>query len=320
MASLYPSLSITNNFYPEHLKEPFVKVYKDIIDQRMMAKKAGNMTISDALKLSANSVYGKSNDENSFLYDPKFTMQITINGQLLLSMLAERLNLECGDIQMLQINTDGLTVKIHKDYIDKYYEICKEWEVLTKLNLEYIEYSKMIIRDVNNYLSITTKGKIKYKGAFEIDKMVGNEHAYHKDNSFRIIPIALSEYFINNVPIEETIKNHKDIYDFTGRQKFTSESSGEVNKLMYDSMNNPYNHIEHQQKNTRYYISTNGDNFIKRYSKDNSIEVINKGFKVTIFNNFISKSIEDYKIDYNFYIKEANKEINLIENKQLTLF
>lgn len=319
VSSLYPSLSITNNFYPEHLGQDFVEVYKDIIDQRMNAKRAGEMAISDALKLSANSVYGKSNDENSFLYDPKFTMQITVNGQLLLSMLAERLNLECGDIQMLQINTDGLTVKIHKSQLDKYYQICKKWEIQTKLNLEFVEYSKMIIGDVNNYIAISTKNKIKYKGRYEIDKMVGNEHAYHKDNSFKIIPIALSEYFINNIPVEDTIKKHKNIYDFSGRQKFTKDSEGEIHQLKYDSANNPYNYIEKQQKNTRYYLSTNGNIFVKRYSKGTT-ELINKGFKATIFNNYIDLLIEDYKIDYNFYISEAYKEINLIETKQLNLF
>lgn len=319
VSSLYPSLSITNNFYPEHLGEDFVEVYKDIIDQRMNAKRAGEMAISDALKLSANSVYGKSNDENSFLYDPKFTMQITVNGQLLLSMLAEELNLKCGDIQMLQINTDGLTVKIHKSQLDKYYQICKEWEIQTKLNLEFVEYSKMIIGDVNNYIAINTKGKIKYKGRYEINKMVGNEHAYHKDNSFKIIPIALSEYFINKIPIEDTIKNHTNIYDFSGRQKFSKESEGEMHQLKYDSTNNPYNHITKQQKNTRYYLSTNGNIFVKRYSKGTT-ELINKGYKVTIFNNYIEKEFKDYKIDYSFYIKEAYKEINLIETKQLNLF
>ncbi len=315
VASLYPSLAITNNFFIEHLGQEFVDIYQSIINMRLKAKSEGNMVLSDGFKLAANSVYGKSNDINSFLYDPQFTMAITLNGQLLLSLLAEELVDSCGSfIQVLQINTDGITVKLHKDLIDQYYDVCKGWEYDTKLTLEYVEYSKMIIGDVNNYIAVTTKGKIKNKGRFEVDKVVGSEPAYHKDNSFRIIPLALQEYFVNNIPIEETILNHKNIYDFCGRQKFTKDSYGQIHYLKDNQ-----EVIEKQQKNVRYYISNKGANFIKYYSKGTT-EVINSGYQVTIFNNFIKKSFEEYNINYKYYIKEAQKEINNIENKQLSLF
>lgn len=65
----------------------------------------------------------------------------------MLSMLAERL-MDIDKLQLIQINTDGLTVKLHKHLLELYYNICKEWEELTKLQLEYAEYSKMVIRDV----------------------------------------------------------------------------------------------------------------------------------------------------------------------------
>ena len=264
--------------------------------------------MADGFKLSANSVYGKSNDEHSFLKDPVYTMKTTINGQLMLTMLAEELVDTIPDLQMLQVNTDGITVKINVDYINIYYEICKDWEQKTKLTLEYIDYSKMIIRDVNNYIAVSTKGKIKYKGAFEIDK------DYHKDNSFRIIPLALSEYFVKGIPVEETIINHKNIYDFCGRQKFKGGDYGITHTIIGDKIIS-----EKQQKNVRYYISNKGNSFIKMYQKGTS-EIINKGYTVTIFNKYIEKDIKDYNINYNFYIKECLKEIDNIESKQLTLF
>lgn len=327
VGSLYPNIAIKNRLYIEHLGEIFIDIYdKDIVQERLRAKKAGDISISDALKLSANSVYGKSNDKNSFLYDPKYTMATTINGQLLLTMLAEEFVDNIKNITVLQINTDGITVKIPKSEEDKYYKICQKWEELTKLSLEYVEYSKMVIRDVNNYAAMSLneveikngniikkeKIKAKYKGAFEIDKVVGNEPAYHKDNSFRIIPYALSEYFFKNIPVETTIKNHKNIYDFCGRQKFNRDSYGEIHYI--DNFNEK---IEKQQKNVRYYISKSGKTFVKQYSKGSS-EIINKGFQVEIFNNYIEK--ENYNIDYRFYISEANKIINIIENNQLMLF
>ncbi len=268
--------------------------------------------MADGYKLSANSVYGKSNDENSFLYDPQYTIKTTLNGQLMLSMLAEYLVDSIDDLTMLQINTDGLTVKIKKEDLPKYYNVCKKWEELTKLTLEYVEYSKMVIRDVNNYLAVSTKGKVKYKGAFEIDKEL------HKDNSFRVITIALSDYFIKGIPVEETIKNHTNIYDFCGRQKFKLDSYGETHSIK--KVNGSFiTNIQKQQKNVRYYVSNGGETFIKRYNKGTS-ELIHVGYTVNIFNNYVEKEFKDYNINYSFYIKECYKIIDEIDSKQLSLF
>lgn len=93
--------------------------------------------------------YGLTGDINSFLYDPKMTMQITINGQLLLTMLYEMLSLAIPESKPLMQNTDGLEMMIPESKKDLYFQICKEWENLTQLSLEHDEYSKMIIRDVN---------------------------------------------------------------------------------------------------------------------------------------------------------------------------
>ena len=315
VASLYPSIAVLNNLYPEHLGPEFIDVYADILKQRIDAKNAGNMSISDALKLSLNSVYGKSNEATSFLYDPMYTMKTTINGQLMLTMLAEELVLRIPNLIVLQINTDGITVMIpnNNKSINSYYNICQHWEKITKLTLEYVGYSKMIIRDVNNYIAVSTKGKVKYKGAFEITKDL------HKDNSFKVIPIALSEYFVNGIPIEQTIKNHKNIYDFCGRQKFDSKSKGQISYVKQDDVGNYIEISEDTNKNTRYYVSNKGSVFTKVY-KSGEKEAINKGYLVTLFDNYVNKDWDSYDINYQFYIKEANKEIDSIIDKQLTLF
>lgn len=313
VASLYPSIAVINNLYPSHLGSKFCEVYKDILDQRIKAKKEGFMTVSDGLKLSLNSVYGKSNDKFSFLRDSLYTLKTTINGQLMLTMLCEDLVENIEDLTMLQINTDGLSIKIRRSDYNKYFEICKNWEEKTKLTLEYVEYSKMIISDVNNYISLSTKNKVKYKGKYEIEKEL------HKDNSDKIVAIALSEYFINNIPVEDTIRNHKNIYDFCARQKFTGKNYGVTHTLSYDEDGIPFDKIERQQKNVRYYISNKGSTFIKHY-EDESTEVINKGYQITVFNNYVEKNMEDYSINYQYYIKETNKIINTIVSNQMQLF
>ncbi len=132
-----------------------------------------------------------------------------------------------------------------------------------------------------------------------------------------VIQKAISDYFVNGTKIEDFIKGHSNIYDFCGRQKFQSDSFGEIHYLRDRDLIK-----DKTQKVTRYYISTNGSSFIKNYiNKQNEVtdtEFINKGNKVTIFNKFEDKS--DYSINYNFYIKESKKILEEIEDKQLELF
>jgi hypothetical protein len=150
VASLYPSLAIVNNFYPEHLGESFSVVYEnEIVKPRIAAKRRGDKVMADGFKLSANSVYGKSNSEWSFLFDPLYTLKTTLAGQLSLCMLSEMLMIAIPELEMLQINTDGLTVIIPPEKTELYKEVCKKWEDITCLELEYVTYRKMVVRDVN---------------------------------------------------------------------------------------------------------------------------------------------------------------------------
>lgn len=259
-----------------------------------------------------NSVYGKSNDLYSFLYDPFYTMCITVNGQLLLTLLIEDLTLAIPNLQMLQVNTDGITIRLPRDCEETYNNVCKEWEKITKLTLEFVDYKSMIIQDVNNYIAIKLNGECKYKGLFEIVK------DFHKDTSFKIITIALSEYFTKGVPILTTIKTHKNIYDFCGRAKFKSDSYGQLRSIGRDYTNNPIEVREKQQKTTRYYISNKGGTLIKVYPEKNKESFINKGYQVTIFNKYKEQS--NYDINYKFYEVECQKILDSIECKQLELF
>ena len=72
-------------------------------------KKERDMVIMEGYKLAANGAYGKSGEESSFLYDPKYTMSTTINGQLLLSMLLEEILMKSKSI-LLQGNTKELVL------------------------------------------------------------------------------------------------------------------------------------------------------------------------------------------------------------------
>ncbi len=305
VSSFYPNIAIINNFKPNHLGESFTTIYNKIYQERKSAPKGSAK--NGGLKLAINGVFGKSNDKNSFLYDPMFTMQITVNGQLLLAMLAEKLveNIECT---LLQINTDGITLKYNKIYSEKVLNIMKWWENLTKLSLESSYYKLMVIRDVNNYLALDINNKIKYKGAFEIIPMANGKKVYWKNISMRIVPIALEKYFINNIPIEETILNHTNIYHFCKRVKLVKGWWLEERWIEYDTNENKSNKLS---KNVRYYVSTNGKSFIKCHEDGREISV-EKGWVNTSFNRYKELSISEYNINYDYYINECNKIIKKI--------
>ena len=217
VTSFYPNLAIRNKWSPAHLpREEFCNLYEWFFEERKKIPKKDPKNY--VYKIILNSTYGLSNDANSFLYDPEFTMRITINGQLSLTMLYEMICEGIPEAIPIMQNTDGLETIIPKDKVDKYKEICAEWEKITMLELEHDTYSKIVLGDVNNYIAVTEDGKSKCKGRFEFKDL-----ALHKNKSFLIIPMALHEFFVNGVEPIDTIKANKNIFDFCGGVKIKGD-------------------------------------------------------------------------------------------------
>ena len=228
-----------------------------------------------------------------------------MNGQLLLLMLAERL-MKIG-ARIIQINTDGILYTIPKDA--DYQSVLSQWEKETKLSLETDEFEAFYQYAINDYLGVlkgynATKDKslLKMKGLF-IDKV-----SLGKGMQPMIIPKAINAYFADGTPVEETIRNSKDINDFITYQKVGKQFYVEMDNKKISSIN-------------RYYCSTNGY-YLYKVRKDNPESYINmlKSSGVKIANN-----LDDFKkfptdINYLYYIGEAKKIIFPMENYQLSLF
>jgi hypothetical protein len=214
VVSFYPNLAIKNKFAPEHLpKEEFCELYEWIFEERKKIPKSNPKNY--VFKIILNSTYGLTGDENSFLYDPRMTMQITINGQLLLSMLYEMISEQIPSAIPLMQNTDGLETMLPTADVEKYMDVCARWERLTQLSLEHDQYSKMIIRDVNNYIAVGTNGKVKCKGAFEWEDLDKKKVAvFHKNKSFLIIPKAIYAYFVHGTKPEDFLAQNTNILDY----------------------------------------------------------------------------------------------------------
>ena len=151
VTAMYPSIAISNNLYPAHLGIQFPRCYERLLAKRGNYPKGTPLNLG--LKEAANSVYGNSNNVYSCFYDPKYTMTTTISGQMSLCILIQSL-VDKENITMIQANTDGITFRSPRGARKAIGEIVSEWERLTKLNMEWAFYSKMVIRDVNNYIAV----------------------------------------------------------------------------------------------------------------------------------------------------------------------
>lgn len=324
VTSFYPNLAIRNGFAPAHLpKKEFLELYEWFFEERKKIPKKDPKNY--VYKIILNSTYGLSNDENSFLYDPMFTMQITINGQLLLTKLYEMLCDAIPEAIPLMQNTDGLEMMIPESYKGIYMDVCKAWEQMTNLLLEHDEYQKLILADVNNYIAVYKNGAVKSKGRFEWEDQDKKKAAVlHKNKSFLIIPKAINAYFIQGISPEDFIRNHTNASDFfagskaKGQWTFVSECVEG-----HDIISTP------QQKTIRYHVSNKGCKVMKRHKDPTrpAINLLAGPYLLNIMNRWSGiPDIKDLDIDYDFYIKAAWKEIDNIQgsvrnqNKQLEMF
>ena len=306
VSSYYPAIIINNGKYPHHLGPEFLRGYKTMFDKRLelkpLAKKDKKIKgIVGALKLAVNSVYGKSSDMQSWIYDRQLTMFTTITGELSLLMLIEAY--ELADIHIISANTDGVTIKLHNDKVEKMYEINKWWMDLTSYELERTDYAKIIFSTVNDYLAIKTDGEIKKKGDFLTD------FELHKNKSARIVPIALEHFFVNDVPVADTIRNHTNIYDFCLRQKaskdFHYEGHSKETKTVYNKL-------------IRYYVSNTGEKLLKVKNENSDSTAVDVSqveagdWVMHVCNNLKSNHPLD-NINHAYYIERAERIIHKIQ-------
>lgn len=247
VTSFYPRMAIVNNMFPAHLGVAYCHIYNSIFEQRAEFKKG--TPENAALKEALNASYGNSNNKYSPLYDPAYTMQTTVNGQLMLCMLAEQL-MKIPGLTMIQANTDGLTYRCPRQYLEHTDAVCKWWMSVTKLELEYANYSRMIIRDVNNYIAVYDSGKVKRKGAYE------HVYHWHQDPSATIVPKAAEAALVHGKDIREFITSHRDPFDFMCRAK-VPRGSRLVLRWPEWNVEQDLQHI------TRYFLSRNGGSMVK---------------------------------------------------------
>lgn len=293
--SYYPSTAIAQRFRPSHFPEAFCDIYANLKEQRKSYPKGS--AENAMLKLALNGVYGDSNNGFSVFYDPLMMMQITLNGQLLLCLLAENL-LKITGLRIIQMNTDGLTVKLPGQHRESLHQVVQWWEGITKLKMEYADYRRMFIRDVNSYIAEKVDGSVKRKGAYEWKR------GWHQDHSALVVPKVAEQVLLHGKPIRETVEQWPDIMDFMIRIKVPRSS-----RLVIESGGQEFP----LQNTTRYYVAKGGGRLFKwmpplKGKTEYRRIGVESGWGVHVCNDIAHAG--HAPVDFDYYIREVEKLVN----------
>lgn len=267
-------------------------------------KKYNSLQKMGKLALNGGS-YGRLNTQGDWQEYPYGMLQVTIGGQLEILMVTEALLLK--GFKIISLNTDGFDIIIKKDRESEFRDILTEYEKIIGNdvlgNFEYTEFKWIAQTSVNDYIALKTNGECKQKGDFEVDKEL------NKNKSARIVPIALEEYYKNNIPIEQTIKNHKNIYDFCIRQKSSKD-------FHYKGLSKKGTNI--YKKLIRYYVAIEGEKILKIKNPEcqtNAAPVsqVEAGEWLCEVKNYLPKNYPTTNVDFSYYILACNEIINKIK-------
>ena len=299
VGSYYPHLCTINGYTSRNIPSP--QVYENVLESRMKAKAAGDIATANALKLVCNTTYGCLLNQYNDLYDPLMGRSVCISGQLYLLEIARHCYQDIPGLKIVQLNTDGIMVQCRKEYLSQLDEICDEWQSRTGFELETDSVIKIAQKDVNNYVEIQEGGKAKAKGGYLV-KGISTVGAFNINNSCCIVATALKEYFVNGTPVEETIENCNDIFQFQIIAK-----AGAKYKEAYHVVGD---RKEQVQKVNRVYATadTRYGKLFKVKAEDDTTAKIESLPEHCIIDNDNQLTIAD--VDKNFYIEMARKRVN----------
>ena len=274
--SFYPLIIISQNLYPPHLGQNFIRVYERIVRRRLAAKAAKDSITSNSLKIVINGSFGKLGSPYSILYAPELLIQVTLTGQLILLMFIERL--ELAGITVVSANTDGIVslVPVDKEHI--FQEIVKGMQRDTGFTTEETEYSALYSRDVNNYIAVKTPDKdgvvkLKGKGVFgnpwHPDNKKDAIFRFHKNPVALVCVDAIYELMKTNKPIRQSLVECKDITKFVIVRKVNEGAVKPYRKP--DAPLYEYERLEYLGESIRWYYSTNADTDLIIAKNGNSV-------------------------------------------------
>lgn len=294
VTSYYPMIMLQNDIFPEHLDRGFLSFFREMVETRIQAKRAGDKVRADGLKITINATFGKLNSQFFWLYDPRAFIAVTINGQLFLLDLIEKL--ELAGIHVLSANTDGVLSQVPPELESVYSAVVKGWQSRTGFELEFQDLELYVRRDVNNYIARSIDGRIKTKGVFS------EERNLRESYRAPIVARSLVDYFTRGIDPGETIDSETGVLPFC--YVFKPEKNFEM------IFRTPLGDTPAGRVN-RYYMARNGGLLVKRGS--NAREIMVRKSPVWTVNEYLPETVGD--IDREFYLREIWGVIEKIDSR-----
>ena len=215
VASFYPNIILNAGLIPRGLGHAFIEQYRKILDERLVAKRAGNKIKDGAMKIMLNGTFGKLGSMFSKLYAPDLMLATTVTGQFYLIGLIEIIAEHGGHV--VSANTDGVCVAASPADMAMIRDAIYLYGWATNFEFEETKYRTIAIKDVNNYLAVTTEGKVKAKGIYAPGGLM-------KNPTNEVCTLAAQAYLRDGTPVDQFIHEHltpENFADFTQSRSVT---------------------------------------------------------------------------------------------------
>ena len=197
VGSLYPNTMVLFDYLSRNIPEHKRHIYQMLLDERMEAKysnkefteikgvKIPTKLLINGYKLPLNTKYGAMGAEFNKLYDPRMRLLVCITGQMAMWDLLEKIE---NHATIIQSNTDAhYYIPFSEEDEKAIDEIANDWMKRTGYTLDDDPFKAIFQKDVNNYLAVTSDGKVKFKGAIGLT------------NGLKVSKAIVSNAFINYV-------------------------------------------------------------------------------------------------------------------------
>lgn len=197
VGSLYPNTMVLFDYLSRNIPEDKRHIYQMLLDERMEAKYSNKefteikgvqiptKLLINGYKLPLNTKYGAMGAEFNKLYDPRMRLLVCITGQMAMWDLLEKIE---NHATIIQSNTDAhYYIPFSEEDEKAIDEIANDWMERTGYTLDDDPFKAIFQKDVNNYLAVTSDGKVKFKGAIGLT------------NGLKVSKAIVSNAFINYV-------------------------------------------------------------------------------------------------------------------------
>lgn len=259
-ASLYPWIYILFQVLSRNVPDEYKHLIRELLEKRIEAKYSTEeftvvngvnvpmAVLVDGVKRPVNSLFGATGAQFNGLYDPRYQFLTCVIGQCVFTDFYEGIK---DHVQMIQTNTDAHTFIPNSEEDERIVdEYVADLSKRTGLKFDKDEYIAIYQKDVNNYIAIDAKGKVKMKGAVAMTNGLKFSRA--------IVSNAFLNYVVSGVDYNTYIDECDDLRQF----QIITKTGWQFDKTVYVDADG----VEHPaQKVNRVFATKDPSKGVKLY-------------------------------------------------------